>query len=256
MVARAAKPSLGEEELVLTVVAFKWKPPTNYRNKFEAWHVNRLAEMFKRHLHMPFEFVCVTDSPEGIEGRTVPLWEDHGDVPSPHGGREPSCYRRLKLFSAEVAHLFTDRILWCDLDMVLTRDVTPLFDRPESAVLLSTDVQNIPVNGSLVLFTPSKHRDVWEDFDPGTSPRVARKAGFYGSDQGWLGHKLLPKAATWKPGPTSGIYFFGQHMRQSGSHGRLPHDARLVSFHGRGNPFGEFEQSQRWVREHYGERPC
>ncbi len=240
---------------MLSVVCFKWKPPHLYRNRFAAWQVNRLEHMFKKHLRIPHEFVCVTDNLDGIECRTVPLWDDCSHVPSPHGIREPSCYRRLKLFSAEVSHLFSDRILWCDLDMVLTRDVTPLFDRKESAVLLSTDVQNIPVNGSLVLFTPSKHRDVWEDFDPDTSPRIARKAHFYGSDQGWLGFKLLPKAATWQPGPASGIYFFGQHMRQKGAHARLPGDARMVSFHGRGQPWADFEQSIPWIRQHYGERP-
>lgn len=240
----------------LTVATFKWQAPPGYRNRFSGRHVNALAAMFRRHLHMPFEFVCITDDPAGIDPdiRVLPLWDDLANVGNPHGPREPSCYRRLKLFSAQMAPLFSDRILWCDLDMVLTRDVTPLFDRPESAVLLSTDVAHIPVNGSLVLFTPSAHRDVWDDFDPAVSPQAARRSGCHGSDQGWLAHKLLPRAATWTPGPGGdGIYFFGQHLRQTQMQGRLPDDARLVSFHGRGNPWDVEQQRHAWIREHYGE---
>lgn len=237
----------------ITVVSFKWKP-TNplYRNKFGPEQPNRLQAMFARHLRLKHRFVCVTDDDTGLDCETFPLWHDLAKVPNPHGLREPSCYRRLKLFDPEVYRHLGDRILWCDLDMVLTGDVTPLFDRPESIVLLGTDVANIPVNGSLVLFTPSENEDLWSDFDPAVSPRLARQAGCWGSDQGWLGYKR-PNAAKWKAGPGGdGIYFFGQHMRQKGSPARLPDDARMVSFHGRGNPWGAFESGLPWVQKHYG----
>lgn len=242
---------------MLTVVCFKWQP-TNpaYRNKFGAAQVNAMERMFARHLAMPHRFVCITDDDRGIEGETFPLWTDLSEVPNPHGIREPSCYRRLKLFDPVIYRQLGDRILWIDLDMVLTGDVTPLFDRPESIVLLSTDVANIPVNGSMVLFTPSENEDLWSEFDPETSPKLARRAGCYGSDQGWLGYKR-PDAAKWKPGPGGdGIYFFGQHMRSRGKHASLPADARIVSFHGRGQPWGQFEQTLPWVERHYGALQC
>lgn len=237
----------------LTVVCFKWKPSNPlYRNQFAAATVNALQAGFRRNLSLAHRFVCITDNDSGIDAETFPLWDDLADVPSPHGAREPSCYRRLRLFDPAIYRHLGDRILWCDLDMVLTRDVTPLFERPESLVLLSTDVANIPVNGSLVLFTPSEHEDLWTEFDPATSPSAARRAGHYGSDQGWLGYQR-PGAAKWMPGPGGdGIYFFGQHMRAKGSAQRLPQDARLVSFHGRGQPWGEYEQTLPWVRQHYG----
>lgn len=239
----------------LTVASFKWKPAPAGRAKYRAWHVNRLAEMFRRHLHMPHRFVCVTDDPAGLEVEALPLWNDLSNVPNPHGPREPSCYRRLKLFSHEARDLVGERVLWVDLDMVLTGDVTPLFDRTEDVVLLSTNTPNIPVNGSMVLLTPGAYAEVWEGFDPETSPKLARKAGCYGSDQGWLAYCLKDRAAMWKPGPSGdGIYFFGQHLRSMG--GRLPEDARIVSFHGRGNPAADYEQSLGWVRKYYGERPA
>lgn len=242
---------------MLTVCCFKWKP-TNpaYRGKFGASQVNTLERMFKRHLAMDHRFVCITDDDRGIEGETFPLWDDLSQVPSPHGIREPSCYRRLKLFDPVIYRQLGDRILWIDLDMVLTGDVTPLFDRPESLVLLSTDVVHIPVNGSMVLFTPSENEDLWSEFDPETSPKLARRAGCYGSDQGWLGYKR-PDAAKWKSGPDGdGIYFFGQHMRSKGKQASLPGDARIVSFHGRGQPWGAAERMLPWVERHYGALQC
>lgn len=245
---------MGGEALVLTVVCFKWKPNPGYRAKFAGQHVNILRNMFRRHLHMAHEFVCITDDAGGIESdiRIVPLWPDLANVQNPHGAREPSCYRRLKLFSAEMREVVGQRIAWCDLDMVLTGDVTPLFSRPEPVVLLPTDVAQIPVNGSMVLLTPGAHGKVWTNFDPIKSPRRSLDAGCFGSDQGWLAYCLKDKAAFWKAGPNGdGIYFFGQHMRMHGSGAKLPKDARIVSFHGRTYPWDSQYRSIPWVERHY-----
>lgn len=236
---------------MISVVCFKWRPHKGARSRFAGWHVNRLRAMFAKHLHMPHRFICVTDDESGIESEveTVELWDDLSSVPNPHGAREPSCYRRLKLFARDAGETFGERILWCDLDMMLTGDVTPLFDRPEDVVLLGTDSAHIPVNGSLVMLTAGSHPEVWEDFDPEVSPGEAHRAGHWGSDQGWLGYKL-PDAAKWTE--NDGILFFWRYMQQH-PRGRLPDGTKLVSFHGRGQPWDAGPQEHDWVREHYGE---
>jgi hypothetical protein len=43
-------------------------------------------------------------------------------VPSPCGARQPSCYRRLKAFSAEAARCSAPRFVSLDLDCVITGD--------------------------------------------------------------------------------------------------------------------------------------
>lgn len=242
----------------LTVCTFKWTPGPLSRKRFRAWHVNRMAAMFRRHLRQPHDFVCVTDDPSGLDDqvRAVALWPDYAQVPNPHGPREPACYRRLKLYSAEAAELVGERILAIDLDMVLTGDLTPIVDRPEPVVLLATEAANIPVNGSLQLITPGAAEEVWSSFDPETSPKLSRRSGCFGSDQGWLAWHLLhgclkDRAGVWRSGPGQPIVFFGEHMRRN-SPSRLPDGTRLVSFHGRGEPWGQTEQLLPWVQRWYG----
>lgn len=238
--------------MTFAVICFKWKGPQNYRSKFSARNVNVLHNMFRRHLHMPFKFICITDDPEDIDPsiETVPLWRDYGDMDSPHGRHEPSCFRRLRLFARDAGKLIgADRFAWCDLDVVLTNDVTPLFDRPEPIVLLPTTNPKIPFNGSLVLMDAGCRPEVWETFDPLTSPKRNVRAACYGSDQGQISYCLKDKnEAAWKVGPEGdGIYFYHRHCPNSD----LPVDARLVSFHGRGDPWSPQRQHLSWVREHY-----
>lgn len=217
--------------------------------------------MFRRHLSIPHSFACITDDPTGLDlelVRPVELWPDMGDIPNPHGPREPACYRRLKLYSHHAADLVGERILAIDLDMVLTGDLAPLVDRPEPIVLLATDAPNIPVNGSLQLITPGAFPEIWDSFDPATSPALARRAGCYGSDQGWLSYQLLhgclkDRAGTWTAGEGGdGVWFYGAHMRRYMRQSKLPPGARLISFHGRGLPWGASEQLVPWVQKFYG----
>lgn len=234
------------------IVTFKWKGPEHYRSKYTAAHVNTLRRMFERHLHIAHDFVCVTDDPadldEGI--RVVPLWSDHGQLPSPHGPSEPSCFRRLRLFARDTeAIIGAKRFAWCDLDVVLTGDVTPIFSRTEPIVLLPAGSPNIPFNGSMVMMDAGCRPEVWETFDPASSPHRNVEAKCLGSDQGHISFCLKDKGeAQWKPGPNGdGIYFMHRHNIRD----QLPSDARLVSFHGRGDPWSPRFSHIAWVRKHY-----
>ena len=122
---------------MLSFVTFKWQPPTGYRSHFDAENVNTLFRMIRRHYSGPMRAICVTDDPQGIEEsiEIVPLWDDFASVPSPHGGHNPSCYRRLKLFAPDAGKTFGDRLVAIDLDMVIIGSLDPLFDRPEDFVI-------------------------------------------------------------------------------------------------------------------------
>jgi hypothetical protein len=239
---------------VLTVCWFKYRPHAGYRSTYTAEHVNAAFRGFARNYDGNFNPVCITDDGEGIdpEIRIVPIWDDHAEVPNPHGNREPRCYRRLKLFHPETARSVGDRLLWLDLDIVFTGKVNPLFDRAEPIVLLPTLSPSIPFNGSMVLMDAGARPDIWQTFDPLSSPKRNREANCYGSDQGQISYVLKDRGeATWKIGEAGdGIYFYAHHIKQV--RGMLPLDARLVSFHGRVDPWSAEARKIDWVRACWG----
>lgn len=236
----------------LTFVTFKWKAYTGYRSTFESEHVNVLFNMIDRHYTAPHRNICVTDDAVGIKGtiETVPLWKDHENVPNPNGAnRNPSCYRRLKLFAPDAGKQFGERIVVMDLDTVIVGDLKPLFNRSENFVIWGqTDFPKTQwYNGSLWMLKTGTRSNVWTDFDPRTSPQMASKAGKKGSDQGWFSYILGPNEAVWTT--KDGVYSYRVHL--SVRNWELPADAKIVAFHGNQDPWGYYAQQIPWVRKHW-----
>jgi hypothetical protein len=237
---------------VLDVICFKWAPPQGYRSQFGPAQVNTLKCMVARHYPDPHRFSCVTDDAAGIDDdvRIVPLWNDFADIPSPHGGKNPSCYRRLKLFSADAATLIGERFVCMDLDTVITGDLRPIFNRPEDFVMYGDNTNpRTHYNGSLLMMTAGARRQVWDDFDPQRSPHLAMGHGHFGSDQGWISYKLGGAEATWKR--KDGIFSYRCHIAMRADRDRLPSGARMVMFHGRWDPWNPVIHQIPWVKEHY-----
>lgn len=233
---------------MITVVTFKWAAPPGYRSIFTAKHVNVLKAMVARHYQKPHRFVCVTDDAAGIEAETIPLWTDYAHLVNPFGVRRgPSCYRRLKLFHPHAERIFGPRIVMMDLDVVVTGDLAPLFDRPEDFVIWGDTHPRTFYNGSFWTLKTGSLPEVWTDFDPVKSPLLAREAGHFGSDQGWLSYRLGAGRPTF--GKADGIYSYRVHIAPAG--GVLPQNARLVVFHGKHDPWGPGAQRHAWVREHW-----
>ena len=234
---------------MLDVVCFKWRPRGGYRSHFTAETVNTLRDMVARHYPAPHRFSCVTDDARGLdEGiRAIPLWRDHADLPSPHGGNNPSCYRRLKLFSREAAEIIGSRFVCLDLDCVITGDLRPVWDRPEPFVIWGDTNPRTHYNGSMWLLTAGARAQVWETFDADKSPRRSKAAGQFGSDQGWISACLGGGEATWNK--ADGVYSYRVHLKAGKA--PLPESARIVFFHGHVDPWSPAAQSVGWVREHY-----
>jgi len=114
---------------MLSVVTCKWTPRSGYRSQYGPETVNTLQRMVARWYPDPHRFVCVTDDPTGIDSSVsvLPLWPDFADLPSPHGGKNPSCYRRLKLYAPEMADLIGQRFVALDL---VSRLLDPANDGP------------------------------------------------------------------------------------------------------------------------------
>lgn len=236
---------------MLEVCTFKWKPLKGYRSKFTGEHVNILANMVARNYKHPHRFTCITDDASGIDNaiRVIPLWKDHRDLPSAYGSRNPSCYRRLKVFSKEAEQIIGPRFVVLDLDMVITDDLSPLWDRPEDFVILksATPPPRYLYNGSMLMMSAGVREKVWTEFDPIKSPLETRVKQMFGSDQAWISLKLGPGEATWDT--VDGVYSYRIHLARSG--GVLPQNARIVSFHGDVDPWSPEAQKLKWVRKHY-----
>ncbi len=234
-----------------SVVCWRWQPQKGYRSTYLPGTVNTLAAMVRRHYPHPLRVICVTDDPGGIDPSVeiVPLWNDFADLPSPHGGKNPSCYRRLRMFHPDIAQVFGARFVSIDLDTVIVGDLEPLWNRHEDFVAWG-DTNPQPgshYNGSMMLMTAGARPHVWSDFDPATSPELAKRAQCFGSDQGWISYRLGQGEARWTT--SDGVYSYRNHLRREG--GRLPVDARIVFWHGTQDPWGIEGQGLDWVRRHY-----
>ena len=206
--------------------------------------------MLKRHYHKPFELICVTDDPIGIlpDVKIVPLWSDFANVPSPHGAGNPSCYRRLKMFSREASAMFGPRFVSIDLDVVICRDITALFENRLDFKIYGDTAHGTPYNGSLIQLTAGTRPQVWEQFDPKRSPLLGLKLKYIGSDQAWIGACLGPNEAKFTA--ADGVFSYRNQIASQG--GMLPATAKIVIMHGHVDPWdGLMQRKHSWIKDHY-----
>lgn len=230
------------------MVCWRWKPTHGYRSSFGPETVNTLRRMVARHYPRPHRFMCVTDDSDGIDSEVeiIEPWDDFADVPTPRGVGVvfPSCFRRLRMFESRVGDVFGDRFVSLDLDAVVVNDLRPLWDRNEDFVGWRDPYLKNQMNGSMVLLTAGSRPQVWDDFDPNTSPAIASR-GYKGSDQGWISH-CLPNEATW--GPADGVYSYKLDIA---ARGMPPANARIVFFTGTPKPWDRGTNHIEWIARNY-----
>lgn len=232
-----------------TFITWKWPPPKGYRSTFGPDTVNVLRRMIQRNYPLPHRFCVVTAETQGLDPavEVIPPWNDYADLPSPSGGKNPSCYRRLRMFAPDIESVFGKRFVSLDLDMVITGDLTSVFDRPEDFVIWGDTNPRTFYNGSFLLMSAGARAQVWTQFDPVKSPRASKAAGHHGSDQGWLSHCLGPNEAKWTT--ADGVYSFRNHLQPKGN--VLPANAKVVIWHGEHDPWGSLGRTLPWVQECY-----
>jgi hypothetical protein len=221
--------------VALTVVTWLWG------DKYSGVDVHRLAVGVKRHLRQPYRFLVFSDRPLGGFGSRPIL--------NPNlCGRH--CFCRLRLFDPQfqAMHGIIDgRIVSLDLDAVITGPLDPLFDRPESFVILQgvNEINPCPFNASVTMLRAGEHAQVWDSFSFAEAQRI--KFHEFPDDQGWIWHRL-PNAAAFTV--KDGIYGFQKPGWPAGD--RLPADARIVAFIGKRKPARYAHLP--WLREHWREQ--
>ena len=105
------------------VICLKWG------DKYSAEYVNKLFNSVKRNTSVPFSFTCFTEDHSGIDS-------DIRIEPLPHSTIQ-SWWNKLYLFSDAMPFNYGDRILFIDLDTVITGNIDDimLIDNTDIVVL-------------------------------------------------------------------------------------------------------------------------
>lgn len=164
------------------------------------------------------------------------------------GQHLPSCYRRLKLFSDEVANIFGGRIVSLDLDVVITGDMTPLWDRKDDFIgwRVPGAVHDYVYNGSMFMFRAGTQHHLWKRFDWQVTPDMTRNQGYFGSDQAWISFNHRDTTRGWTR--EQGVISYPRDQR------KLPlwPWARIVIFHGKRKPWEPATQKESpWITQHW-----
>lgn len=181
------------DDLIVFVI-WKWHVLGSPR-LFQSKHVNVVYSMISRWYPRPFRMICITDDAKDLDPRIEVLPMPAAarrmlSLKNPTGARFPSCYCRLWIFSKEAAAM-GERIFQLDIDCLIVGDLTPLIDRDEDFVGW-TDRHFEPgkIAGGAFMLRTGSMPELWDDFNPAKSPAVASKAGYQGSDQGWMSYRI------------------------------------------------------------------
>ena len=265
----------------LKIVTWKWDAGNHPKKgiRYTEAHVNRLHSMLRRHLHIPFELVCLTDKSDGIdpEIRVEPLWKEFS--------RLPGCFRRLKIFSKEAEQVVGSRFVCMDLDVVIVDDVTDLFNRDEEFIIWGEHHRKTPYCGSFFAMDAGCREKVYTSFDIKKYPPNANGRYPYGTDQDHITSQLYPfepmvtskdgvygfnfSARRWTKGACtpSSKYKRGKYKKLLAEYvpnkkelgrntfvgnGSLPANARMIFFNGKFDPSQPQTQKEYpWIRENW-----
>jgi hypothetical protein len=251
---------------VHNVVCIKWGI------KYPARYVNRLFHGVSERLNAHFSFYCMTDDPTGIHHgvKILPLPEESFSSiirEELSTSRRKGAFGKISLFKPGL--LPPGPVLGFDLDVVITGPLDDLLDYAPGKVCMRHDwlaarIGRPDGHGSVFRFDPDRHSFLYDDFakDPANLMRKAKYAEQkYTSMQAQKYNEFAYFPNDWiasykrdamRPFPLN-------HFQEP----RLPHNARVVCFHGRpkmeeavaGYSHGIFKAAKpcRWLEERWAQ---
>lgn len=212
-----------------TVCCLKWG------TKYGPEYVNILDAMVRRNVQLePYDFVCFTDDARGINPwiRTAPL---------PYDG--PEWWGKMGLYRPEVPGIRTERLLFLDLDVVITGSLDPLL-RHDADFALAKDwptgswpnhERDRHGNTSVILLRVGAAAWIWDRYRAEGHPHH-EKSG----DQEWINEKFfgVPELL-----PEHYVKSYKLHALQ----GNTAPDCMVTLFHGLPKP----PDCGGWVKEYW-----
>jgi tetratricopeptide (TPR) repeat protein len=210
----AAPPGPRPEAAPATVICVK------HGDKYGPEYVNRLQAMVRRNAGSIGGFVCFTENGEGLDA-------DIQVQPLPGAGLA-GWWNKVALFRRDLAGA-RGRVLYLDLDVVITGNLDPLLCHPGDFVIMDNDY--VPgFNSSVMLFEAGARPEIFENFS-------ARDMARLDGDQDWIALQA-PDAELWPH-----LWCVPYRLRAAL---RPPAETRVVAFSGRPNPA---DYPAEWVRE-------
>jgi hypothetical protein len=218
--------------------------------KYGPEYVNRLYGMVRRHLRGDFDFVCLTDSIDGIRAevscRPIPA------LALPDGSPERG-WRKLTSFEENLFDL-KGTALFLDLDLVIVADITPFFEQPGEFLIIHDWKRpwRITGNSSVYRFRLGAHADLLAKFRArkgSITARLRNQQAYLCEELHWqrkLGYWPEEWCRSYKHhcvAPWPSHYWQGP---------KIPHGTRIVVFQGGVNAVdsrvGRGSRVLRWVR--------
>jgi len=191
-------------------------------DKYGPEYVNRLASMVRCNSSAPPRFVCFTENPAGLAADV-----EHQPLPA---DELTGWWNKVALFKVGLPGV-SGRILYFDLDVVITGDLDPLLHHGGDFVIMDNDY--VPgFNTSVFLLDTGTRSEIWENFTP------EKGAGMAG-DQDWVALNA-PDAELWPDG-------WCVPYRLRAAH-ELPDTVKVVVFSGRPNPE---DYPSPWIKEYW-----
>jgi hypothetical protein len=208
--------------------------------KYGPEYVNHLYGMVRRHLRGDFDFVCLTDDPDGVRSEVRCLPIPPLELNSKPGERD-GAWQKLTTFAADL-HGLRGTALFLDLDVVIVGPLDEFFTHPGDFLIIHDYPrfwrfgERIVGNSSVYRFELGAHADVLEHFRRHTD--AAR--GKFRNEQEFLSHFLARqgKLRYW-PRAWCPSFKYQCIPRWPANYWRapfVPEGARVVIFHGEVNP--------------------
>ena len=136
---------------MINVVCLKWG------DKYSSNYVNRLFFMVKKNITHDFNFFCLTDDSEGLVEEVKSI--DLPNLPL-HGW-----WFKLYLFKKNCLGLENgSRLLFLDLDVIITGSLDPVISYSENALCISSDINEFRYNSSVLCFKVGQFSFIWDSF--------------------------------------------------------------------------------------------
>jgi len=206
-------------------------------------YVEKLRNMVRRHLTVPYELVCLTDDQHPIDGVR--------SIVQPHAGYQKGWWHKVHMFDPSLN--LKGRVLYFDLDVVIHNNIDKLVLGYENKFLGIRDFNRkfnpswSILNSSVMSWPAGLHPDIYTVFKNDT-----KKAMKLHGDQDWIWQVAKTRITFWPDKWLQSykweirdrnelIYEKGKRYFRNVKNTKMPQDCSVCVFHGDPKPSEVFD---------------